>query len=166
MANAQFLDLWFWAFAAAVWGRAFFSVFGVPNRLAKASDSPEAAALAYDMMRYRLGRGRLVPLGLAPFRWPMLGGAVGYALVKAAMGDFGPLILAAMLGPIFAADVGLEPRALAAIEARRSSPDAQGRDAAEQASNFTSALEDLKRARRAATLAAAALTLIAVAISS
>ncbi|MCI4663635.1 MAG: hypothetical protein MRY74_02835 [Neomegalonema sp.] len=154
---------WFWVAASLFWGRALTSVYGAPRKLVKAAaQEPEAARLGYDMIRYRLGRGRLLPVGLSPFRWPILGAALGYAIVKAALGEGEALVIAAMLGPIFALDVLMEDRAYAAVSDLR---EAGGPEATEDAlKTFIETIAELARARVASVVVSAVLTLAALAV--
>lgn len=146
-------QVWFWIAAALIWARGVFGAYGAPRKLIKASvAAPEAAQLALDMTRYRLGRGRLLPIGLSPFRWPFLGAALAYAIVDAAFGELGPLIAFAVIAPIAAVDLLLETRVLTAIGAARDDSSALGA--------FIDELRSALRRRTAAALASILLTAI------
>lgn len=148
-------QLWFWAAAILVWTRGLTGAYGVPRRLIRsAALAPEAADLALDMARYRLGRGRRLPLDLSPFRWPVLGAALAYAIVKAALGQFEALVILAMLGPIAAMDLALEPRILSALGAARP-----------EAASAVEPLSEALRMRAAATLLSIVATLASLAIA-
>lgn len=155
---------WFWATAALIWGRAATGVFGAPSRVIRAAQGDVSAArFAFDLVRYRLGQGRVTPLGLAPFRLPLFGGLLGYAVVNAIFGVGAPLTVAAMLAPILAADFAQEPRMLRAIEeSNRKISEAGGSYAADALTSFQTALEDAMKLRRAAVLAAVVLTLVSI----
>lgn len=151
-------QLWFWVAAAFVWLRSVSGAYGVPRALIRAAQrgEPEAARFALDLARYRLGRGRLVPLGLGPFRWPFLGAALAYAIANAVNGSFGPLVAAALLGPVAAVDVALETRTLDKLGAAR---DAGGPAFAA----FAEALGEALKLRTAATIGSVTLTAAALA---
>lgn len=163
---------WFWAAATLVWARAALSLLGAPLRLIRQArrgaeavsagvEPPESglapAAFALDLLRWRLGAGRGAP-GLAPLRWPALGGAAAWAVSGAAFGDLLALALLTALGPIAAASLALEPPVLQAVDAARGAGTPAARLAA-----FADRLEQLWRLKLAACLAAAALTLAAAA---
>ncbi len=153
-------QLWFWTAAALFWLRAVSGAFGVPRRLIRAAATePAAARFALDLARYRLGRGRLLPLGLGPFRWPALGALVGYAIVRAALGETEALVVAAMLAPILAVDLILETRILGAVaEARDAAAEDPSSGAPPALGALVDRLGEALRLRRAATLVAVFLT--------
>ena len=77
-------QFWFWVAAGLIWMRGFAGALGVSRRLIRdAAKETEAARFAFALARFRLGRGRVLPLGLAPFRWPLLGAALAYAVWSA-----------------------------------------------------------------------------------
>lgn len=159
-------QVWFWIAAGLIWFASFFSVYGAPRRLAKAAVSePAAARLASDLVRYRLGRGRLLPLGLAPFRWPALGGGAGYALVAATQGVHAPIVILAIIGPALAFELALEPRILRAVGAVRA---AEERDAPldEPMRGFAETLAEIGRLKAAVTIGSVFLTLATLAALS
>lgn len=153
-------QFWFWAAAVTIWLRGVAGAYGAPRRLIRAAArEPAAAALALDLTRYRLGPGRALPIGLAPFRWPFLGAAIAYAIAQMVLGASGALILCTMIAPIVAADLLLETRIIERTTAARdTAPDHLARAA------FVEGLSEALRFRTAATLIAIVATLVVLAV--
>lgn len=163
-------EFWFWVAAAVLWLHAALSMYGAPRRvIAEARRDDGAAAFAADLVRYRLGRGRRLPTGLLPLRWPFLGGFAAYAVAAlAASGDLSVIGVFTALAPPAAASLALEPKIGAALDRMRAAEteaeaaaagSGGGEDAAAARAAFADALEQCWRVRLASVAIAVLATL-------
>lgn len=166
--DAVFGQGWFWAAAGLYWIRAALVVFGAPRRLVSAALSePGAADFARNVVRYRLGAGSPVPIGLIPLRWPAVGALSAYLAIDAVFGNMLSLALLTGVAPIMAATLALEPRLLSALQQPAASMASSAASGASDAPpTFPEALDQIWKARFAATLVAAFGTAIAAAATA